>query len=600
MSTPVEEIKERLNIIDVINEYVQLKNMGANHKGLCPFHNEKTPSFTASESKQFFHCFGCGKGGDVFTFVQEVEGIEFAEALRILAQKAGIELRKVSKQQQNHRSRLLDCIAAAARIYHEQLVNAPAAEVARVYLQQRGTAKESSEQFQIGYAPDEWQFLTDALKGQGFTLQEIEQAGLALPSKNGRGYYDRFRGRLMFPLHNVHGNVVGFTGRTLKEDEQGGKYVNTPQTDLYNKSAVLYGLHEAKPFIRKMDAAVIVEGQMDVVSAHQAKFRNVVAASGTALTSEQVQLLKRFSSNVIFAFDADAAGIKAAIRGMQIAIREGMNIKIIPMPPGKDPDDLIQESPEAFREVAMQSVPLMEFIIDYTLAQLDLSNVMHKKQATDTLLPLIAQFPDAIEQQHYRQLLSKALGVPATVLQDKMSEIEKAQQQQRNPARARQLEQESSTPPAQAKPPSRIRQLGERLFALLSVAPQQAPYIFEHLIEAGILDEELKALYKEMEIEYNQRGSIDRSQLASSNERLRQKWNELQLIADELYASFSPQQQEQELLTVLESINRFALKTRLVTLQQELADAEAQGNSEAVQALSNEWTQLTEQLKKLG
>jgi DNA primase len=389
MANPVEEIKERLSIIDVIQEYVPLKKLGNSYKARCPFHNEKTPSFTASEEKQFFHCFGCGKGGDIFTFVQEIEGVEFVEALRMLAKKANIELTPINKQEQNERTRLLDCVDEAASFY-QSTFNSPAGERARTYIAGRGLDAETIATFQVGYSPDAWDGVLQHLKKKGFTEKEMERAGLILRSPKTGGYYDRFRNRVMFPIYNTHGNVIGFGGRTLESDAKEAKYINSPQTELYNKSAVIYGLHAAKKFIQKMDAAVIVEGYMDVITAHQAKFRNVVAASGTALTPDQIRLLKRVTQNVILSFDADTAGLSAAWRGMQIAIQEGMNIKVLVLPSGKDPDELIRKDPHAFRDAAVAAKPFMDYAFDVVLKPLDLSNVQHKKKAAKEFLePLV-------------------------------------------------------------------------------------------------------------------------------------------------------------------------------------------------------------------
>jgi DNA primase len=602
--TPVEEIKERLNIVEVVGEYVPLKKAGANHKGRCPFHNEKTPSFTVSESKQFFHCFGCSKGGDIFTFVQEVEGVEFAEALRMLAAKAGVQLRAVNPREQNENTRLLDALAAAADFFRSALRQSAEGEKARGYLAERSVAAETQEQFQIGYSPDSWDALLTVLKQRGFREKEIERAGLAIPSPKTGGVYDRFRGRLMFPIHNAHGNVIGFGGRTLDPAQKEAKYINSPQTAVYNKSAVLYGLHLAKPFIKKMDATVIVEGYMDVVTAHQAKFRNVVAASGTALTEDQVRLLKRYSPNVILAFDADAAGLNAAWRGMQVAVEQGMNIKILVLPKGQDPDDLIRQNPGEFRERALAAKPFMDYAFDTVMAPLTLTNVQHKKKAAAELLPMIAKFPDPIERAHYTTKLAEALAVGEEVLQAKLEQLRPPFPGKR-PAAG--VPNQSATKPAatgrgskggRAHSESDLLVLtSERLVALISVQPELLAEAAVRLQPEHLAGDAAPALYKQIQNEYNQHGKLQSDALVITHEPLRARWLELQLIGEELYGQLDAAQRQQELLALLESLERHRIKARLAAVQHELSQAEHANNTSAITQLSEEIRSLTGALK---
>src|SRR3989339_70222 len=338
-------IKEKLDIVQTIQEYVPLKKAGIYYKAPCPFHREKTPSFMVNAEKQIWKCFGCSKGGDIFSFIQEMEGLDFPEALKLLADRAGVKIdsyrSEIDKSQKN---RILDINQKAASFFHHILTEMEGANGAREYLDKRGLTKETIEKWQIGFVPDQWDLLTKYFLKKGIGIDDLVVAGLVIKkdvARAGQGFYDRFRGRIMFPIWDVHGNVVGFTGRVLVETENsGGKYMNTPQTLVYDKSRVIYGLDKAKTEIKAQDQVVLVEGQMDVVACHQAGMKNVVASSGTALTLEQIKLLKRYSSNIAMAFDGDSAGVAAAKRGVNIALGEGLNVKTIRIPEGKgkDPD----------------------------------------------------------------------------------------------------------------------------------------------------------------------------------------------------------------------------------------------------------------------
>ena len=595
--TPVEEIKERLNIVNVVQEYVPLKKTGANHKGRCPFHNEKTPSFTVSESKQFFHCFGCAKGGDLFTFIQEIESVEFAEALRMLAKKAGVELKKVDPKERNEKSRMLDCLQLAAQFFHTAYKESKEGERARTYLYNRGVTSETITTFQIGYSAHSWDALMNFLRKKGFKIKEIEKAGLIIPSEKTGGYYDRFRGRLMFPIQNAYGNVIGFGARTLDSEQKEAKYINSPQSAVYNKSEALYGLDLAKQFIKKMDATVVMEGYMDVVTAHQAKFRNVVASSGTALTEGQIRLLKRFSKNLLLAFDADSAGLSAAWRGMQVAIQQGMNIKVIALPEGEDPDALIRKDPEHFRKLAIDAKPFMEYAFSAVMETLDLSTVQDKKKAAQKLLPMIALFPDKIEQTHYAQQLAKKLDVEVAILLDKVSEMNNTDGDSRITKKGEKKKEKQVTIPEKK---SYGEQQTERLLILIIKDPQDFSVVQQKLKREALHGENFKALYKFLENTYNHSGTIESEQLEFHNEQLRRMWTELSLIAEELYHEITPQQRQQELLALLESLERHRIKERMIELQKKLAIAEKNHDASTIETLSAEFSQLTYDLKKLA
>lgn len=586
MSTEVDQIKQRLNIVDVVGEYVPLKKTGANHKGLCPFHNESTPSFSVSETKQFYYCFGCGQGGDVFSFIQNIEGIEFPEALRLLAQKAGVELRQFSPKDHNKKSRLLDCLGLANQFFQTARTT-ETAEPVRDYLASRDIIPATIEQFGLGYSPDSWDALLTHLRHNGYTNDEIEQAGLSIRSEKTGGWYDRFRNRLMFPIHNQHGNVIGFGARTLQASHDGAKYINSPQTDVYNKSAVLYGLHLAKSHIQAVDATVLVEGYMDVIRAHQANIRNLVAASGTALTTDQIQLLKRYSSNILLAFDGDAAGLNAAWKGMQLAIQAGMNIKVIQLPAGQDPDDVIRNDPNSFRALARAAKPFMDYAFAASIGNKDLTDVQVKKQVAGQLLPMIQLYPDSIEQSHYIQKLAKALQVNPELLQARLT---------RAPQTAA-----VATPRPQAQPQPTLAsdhatRLLEQIIALVSLQPQLYTQVRRAIGPVHIAGSSLAGLYNALETVYTHAGTLQCDQLQFPDTTSQNRWRQLQMIGEERYGELPPKDIQREIASLLQALQRDRITLRLAQLQNELAAAEHTNNMAAIATLTTEFQSLTEQL----
>jgi len=435
MANDVEEIKSKLDIVELISEYVQLKASGVNFKGLCPFHNEKTPSFLVSPERQIWHCFGCGKGGDIFGFIQEIEGVDFPEALRILAEKAGVQIKSYDSHNISQRTKLLDISSLSAKFYHKILLDSPLAESARKYLQKRGIKKEIITEFQLGFSPDKWDTLLKFLLKRGYKEQEIESAGLIIKKQQGSGYYDRFRNRLMFPICNTHGQVVGFTARVLpskekarnEKEEKAAKYINTPETEIYNKRQILYGLDKAKLEAKLQNYFILVEGNMDVLSCHQANNKNTVCTSGTALTIEQVKLLKRYTPNIFLAFDIDAAGQTATKRGVDILLNQGLNVKIIDLKDYKDPDEFIQKNHKEWAIVSKTPMPIMEYYFSSAFNKYrknkELLTVEAKKEITKSFLPVIAKLGDSVEQGLWTRRLADELSVSEIFLLDALKKI---------------------------------------------------------------------------------------------------------------------------------------------------------------------------------
>ncbi len=428
----VDEVKQKLDIVDIVSETVRLRKSGKSFSGLCPFHsNTRTPAFYVFPETQSWHCFGaCNSGGDLFTFVMKRDGLDFGETLRRLAARAGVPLVREGLGEDARRKQLREILAVAAAQFHQQLKNHPAAQLAREYIAQRHITPDAAAMFELGYTLPEWEGVRNFLRGKGFADEDSEAVGLISPREQG-GFYDRFRGRLMFPIRNRSGEVIGFGARTLTGEEP--KYLNSPQTTLFDKSATLYGIDQARDAIRAQDLAVIVEGYTDAIAAHQAGFKNVVASLGTALTEKQLGLLKRLTKRYALALDPDAAGEEATKRGLTIA-REALDRKtvpvpmgagligfeerleaellVLPLPPGKDPDELIHDNPAQWQELVQRAEPLVDFYFRVLTQDLDLKVARDKSTAVSRLAPIIREIGDSVQQTHYAQKLARVVNVP--------------------------------------------------------------------------------------------------------------------------------------------------------------------------------------------
>ncbi|MFZ2414437.1 MAG: DNA primase [Minisyncoccia bacterium] len=430
MDSQLEEIKGRLDITQVVGEYVKLTKAGSNYKGLCPFHNEKTPSFIVSPNRQIFHCFGCGAGGDIFGFLMKIEHLEFPEALKILAGKAGIELKPRNAKLESEQNALLEINDKAVKFFKDNLSKDK--EVLN-YLLERGLSLNTIEQFEIGFALDDWQSLAKYLAGEGYKAGNILGTGLALlAGEEGNGkIYDRFRGRIMFPLKDAFGRTVGFTGRifdkrilkTVKDPKAVGKYVNTPQTLVYDKSKVLYGLDVTKNNLRKKDQIVIVEGQMDMLMGWQSGLDNIVASSGTALTAYQLAILKKYSENLILGFDMDEAGQNADERSIALALQKGFKVNILELPEGKDMADYSREHKDEVVSLPGSAIPVMEFYFNLSKNKGDINNLEGKKSVVSYLLPKIKYLPNLIDRSHWLSQLAGYTGIDFAVLEDELLKV---------------------------------------------------------------------------------------------------------------------------------------------------------------------------------
>ena len=457
----IDEVKSRTDIVDLVSEYVQLQRTGRNFKARCPFHNEKTPSFIVTPDRQTWHCFGaCGEGGDVFNFVMKREGIEFGDALRLLAEKAGVRLEdRREPEEDEHRQRLLQANEAAAGYFHNALLKSKAAEDARAYLDSRGLDAETIEAFQLGYSLESWDALKGHLQERGFKGEELLEAGLLVESD--RGGYDRFRGRLIFPIRDDRGRVAGFGARALAADEAGAKYINTPQTPTFDKSGLLYGLDKAKEAIRREKSAIVVEGYMDAIAAHQYGIGSAVASMGTALTERQIRTLERFKAKILLAMDADAAGIEATLRALQEGQATGavraetasahpealdeqefaakvqewsrdalkrvaVTFWVVPLS-GKDPDEMIRADRAAWDAAIAEAKPFADHVFEVVAARKDRSQPGERAELLQELLPIVRIIQEPVNRAHYLQRLARLAQVDEEVVRAEL---------RRSPARA--------------------------------------------------------------------------------------------------------------------------------------------------------------------
>ena len=419
----ISEVKQRLDIVEFVSEYVTLQKAGRNFKGLCPFHSEKHPSFFVFPEQQSWHCFGaCGTGGDIFSFIMKKEGIDFGQALRLLAQRGGITLSPLEapdKAEDEKKERLFQINEAATEYYHHLLSSTKAGEAARSYLARRKVMPETIKEFRLGFSPDAWETLKNYLLGKGYAEKELVEAGLIIEKEEG-GSYDRFRNRLMFPICDIQGRVTGFGARVL--DDSLPKYINSPQTSIFDKSISLYGIDKAKSAIRKKNLVIIMEGYMDVLTAHQHDWQNVVGSMGTSLTEKQVEGIKRLTNNITLALDADLAGEEATLRGKAILAYSNAEANVILLPPGKDPDEVIREDPALWQKLVEQAMPILDFAFQSVISKVDINKARDKSLAVQKLLPSIYDIKDPVQQSHYLKKLARELKIEESAIKAALRE----------------------------------------------------------------------------------------------------------------------------------------------------------------------------------
>ena len=554
MNDAKEEVRARLNIEDVIGEYVQLRRVGRNLKGLSPFTDERTPSFMVSPEKQIWHDFSSGKGGDIFTFVMLVEGMDFRQSLEHLARKAGVDLSLFSRgdgRTAKRRARAREALKLAANFYQQNLVkNSAALEYA---VKKRRLNRQTIGDFIIGYAPDQGDALTKALEKRGFSRRELADAGLV-----NRFGGDLFRGRLMVALSDSSGEVVGFTGRIIHDDPRAPKYLNTPQTLLFDKSRHIFGLYQAKEAIRKSDAAVIVEGNLDVVSSHQAGVKNVVATAGTAMTLQHLKALSRLAGRIRVAFDGDRAGVSATERAINLAQEIGVELEVVSLPDGvKDPDELIQKDAALWQAAVERAQPAVDWVIARHAEMEDLATAEGKRRFSTTALRIVRGLKDPVEQEHYLAVISKETGASLAALRAKLGA-------------------ERSTPPAQLKKPKIEKatpgkprdELADIIVGLALSQPSTRRWV--GALEAASLDEPARAVVTALQAE----PLLDIEKLPRPLQKFDQYVKIVQLKSERRYMDWEPEALDSEMARLVKQLIRKHRDTKKQQLLEDLREAE--------------------------
>ena len=569
----VSKIKDRVDVVDLVGSYLKLQKAGVNYKAKCPFHNEKSPSFFVSPERQTWRCFGCSVGGDIFSFVQQIEGVEFPEALRTLAARAGVELTRfapANPEYHNAKARLYEICELGAKFYQKQLHESATGKTALKYLKDREMSDESIAKFRIGWAPDTWTALTDFLIKK-YQAKDIFDSGLmakkeAMPTgRQGGGQYDRFRSRIMFPVFDLNGAVVGFAGRIFENEkrktknekqEEPAKYINTPQTPIYDKGRLLYGLNFAKMDIRKADKCLVVEGNVDVIMSHQAGVTHTVASSGTALTDGHLKIIKRYSDNLDLCFDADSAGTMATDRGVDLALAHGFNVGILAINEKgvKDAADYVAKHGAKWAEYAKKaSKPFMEFYVAASRAAHDLATAIGKKLFAQKLFPLVASIANVVERSHWITELSTLLKLKEDVIQKEIAAIK---------PKAVYVDEQRITN-NEKRPALDIYE--ESLLSLILKKPALA----------DTLTEEERA--------YIPNPTPEQKELAA-------------MKADESWKDFDDQALDNELKKLISFLKKRTISAQLQNLEYEIKQAEKEGDKEAIARLSKKFKEISSKL----
>ena len=559
----VENIKERLSIEEVVGQYVELKPAGSSLKGRCPFHAEKTPSFMVSPARQSYHCFGCGVGGDIFTFIQEIEGLDFKGALKALADKAGITLVYEKGVEKDDKDVLFSILESATEYYQETL---QANKKAQKYLKDRGLTEETIKSFRLGFAPDSWSGVYDHLKSLGFSEKHIEEAGLI--KRGEKGSYDRFRSRIMFPIADSVGRTVAFSGRIFgKEDENTGKYINSPETSLYHKSKILYGYDRARQAIRKSNFAIVVEGQMDLLATHQAKYHNTVALSGTALTTEHLTLLGRMSKNVCIALDADPAGIASAGKSARAALRAGFDVKIAALAEGTDPADMLtQGEVEAWKTTIRESKHIIDFLLDLYREKTK-DERSFKLTVQKEVLPYLLDIESEIDKSHFIQKVAAQLSVGEEAIRQELSKLKNT------PVN------EGITPSVQTKTDQKPLGAGDELVLM---------YLWQKDLKEPLVD--CKRLKQQIEEALTPIG------FKALEEKLKDN-KEAAFTFEALY--HDEDSMKRAIFELLERLTKKGLQKELENASIALRKAESEGNEKEISKYEQKHQELLEKLRKL-
>lgn len=571
----VEDIKQKLSVEEVIGDYVELKRAGRNLKALSPFGNEKTASFMVSPEKQIWHDFSTGRGGNIFSFVMEMEGVDFRGALEILARKAGLDLSQYQRGDGSNsklKKRIAEAANLASRYYQQALLKSPEAQ--EYLFKKRGFNKQTVTDFKIGYSPNQQAGLVQALKKRGFSNDEVKMAGLGTQRYN--GFSDMFRGRIMIPLTDPQGEVIGFTARLLIDNPDAPKYINTPQTLLYDKGRHVYGLAEAKQAIRSAGYAVMVEGNLDVVSSHQAGIKQVVATAGTALTENHLKALGRFTDDIRIAFDQDNAGLRATERAIGLASKVGIKLGVIDVPEGKDPDELVRKSPEAWQEIVTKPVYALEWLRNRYQKMYDMHSAVGKKSYADAMFATVSQIVDPVEKEHYLAVIAKDLEVSDDAIKSRFDQHVSGSQPKKRQGRA----------------------------AKEVVADQHGyqDHLLSLLISYNITRRVLETLDDEPVFATPERQLVFDYIALHPHENFGEIPDELQkitdyvkvllLMAEELYSAFDANERLREAQDLVRRLQKDYKKSEMHKLTAAVREAEIRGDTEAVTSLLSQFNEI--------
>ena len=591
MAGIVDQIKERLDIVDLISSYLKLQKSGINYKARCPFHNEKSGSFFVSPERQIWHCFGCGLGGDAFGFVKQIEGVEFPDALRTLAARAGVKLERQSPEYQEYQSaktKLYEICELAMRFFEKQLHQSSTGRQAFAYLKDRGLTDESIKEFHLGYAPESWNALYDFLN-RNYESVEALGAGMII-KKDGGGYYDRFRSRIMFPIFDINRQVVGFTGRVfgeLAKQEGVGKYMNSPQTAIYDKSRVLYGLDQSKLEIRRSNHCLVVEGNMDVIMSHQAGVKHAVASSGTALTGGHLKIIKRYTDNLDLCFDADSAGSLATDRGVDLALAKGFNVGIITIRENdlKDPADYVKKYGAKWSEYTQKSKPFMDFYFETTKSTFDLATALGKKLFSQKLMPFLASIGNRVEQAHWVSEMALVLKTKEEILYQELASIKPRDEEAVEVIGA-------SLAAAGSNSTVSLDSQEEVLLSLIIKKPQLVVKIRPE--DEGFFSIQFKDISGKINMEQKEPPI---AQLVSTAEpALTMSLEFAFLKSQEMWKDFPDHELDEEFDKLIRQIKKRKLSAQLASLEYDIRSAEKEKNKERLAVLVAEFSKISKQL----
>ena len=585
----LSEIAERISIVDVISPYVPLNKSGNNYKGICPFHPDKNPSFFVNPDRNTFHCFGCGVGGDVYSFFMKFHNVPFLDAVRELARRAGVRLdegpeRRDPEKEEAFR-KAVSLNRSVCRFYQKNLMENPAGKRARDYLKKRGVSRTMVDKFLLGFAPDAWDGLLQVLSPRKEMLEQAISLGLLLPKKTGRGYYDRFRNRIMFPIFGSTGQVLAFGGRSL--DEGGPKYINSPESPLYRKGSVLYGLHLAQPFIREQGAAILVEGYLDLIALHEHGFSHSVAVLGTALTAQQIQVLKRHTRNFILVFDGDAAGKKASFRNLQEFLQQGIPARVVYLPEDEDPDSFLRKKGgESFQAFLDDAPSLLDVFLKEKTDSLALSDPVEKKVSMlREVIPVIRKIPDRLEQNLRIKTLAETVGIGELFLRDELS---KYKEEKRDTKGEQPAGQDRDTP---------VWPVEERLVCQVLIQfPSLTPKFLETNVLESFASSTLKEVVRTFGRLFQQDGTLDLSKVLSEKAD-----PDLSRLVTSLSCreEFTIKEAVVALNDSIRRIQRKSLRARLKVLNRKIQEAENTRQAELQNHLFQEKQRLLQEEKAL-